>query len=112
MLGLYWLVRQNKSRRLKGIQLNTPKSFISKKCFEISEGVQRSPNFYVARREAIRYTYILFGSPCKEDLEDGEVVREIMRRLNIPNGSRELVEDLLENIRINELDNTSFCGKR
>jgi len=45
-------------------------------------------------------------------LEEGEVVKKIMRRLSFPNGSKQFVEDLLENIRSSELDNKSFCGKR
>ena len=73
--------------------------------------MQRSPNFYATRREAIRYTYILLGSTCNKNLDDSEIVREIMRRLSIPNGSRQLVKDLLENTRSSELDNKSLAAK-
>lgn len=102
---------QIKAKRQKGFNLHSVKSPLSKLgLIEIPDGVDSSPGFYSARREAIHYFYILFGSPSEDELSDGEVVPEICRRLIIPSNSRRHVLNVLKDII--QLEGNKYNSKR
>ena len=89
---------QIKTKRRNGLILNTPSNNLNDLVsVEISDEVHNSPGFYAARRDAIHYCYLLFGSPSKDEI-DNEVVSEISRRLLIPANSRRNLLNILEDI--------------
>ena len=90
---------QIKSKRLKGFYLHTPlNESIEMGHTNIPDDADNSPGFYAARRDAIHYFYLLFGSPSEAELADGEVVSEICRRLLISTRSKRHVINILNEI--------------
>lgn len=102
---------QIKAKRKQGFNLHSVKSPLrNMDLIEIPDGIDNSPGFYSARRDAIHYFYILFGSPSEDQLSDGEVVSEICRRLIIPSNSRRHVLNVLKDII--ELEGNKYSSKR
>ena len=91
---------QIKVKRQQGFHLNTPISNLNNfGSVDVPDGVKSSPGFYAARRDAIIFFYLLFGSPSKDELlNDDEIVSEICRRLLIPSNSKRCVLKVLTDI--------------